>query len=341
MLRAELEACLALAERCDASGAVRLRFGGRAAELARALEHKYFDAAHGEYRDRGEDGRVVARRTLAMFMPLLCENLEAARRDALLDALGRWWDSTSRSFPAWERWPDDPASPPVVPRLQALIWAALAAYGGVRGPEWRERSAAVAAASWVQTGVSGALAAVLAAAACESEGLEAVAPRNRRLWALAAGMVASFLVLLGVGVYMMRRPSLPGSTGEALLNLARERYHSGDHQQAITLYREFLSRSRSTNGVVCVLLANALYRTGQYGEAEQLYRVALREEPSALHALYNLGLTLHQLGRDDEAVYVFDQFAGTYREDFPELAQRARTAAAIIRGLPIEAQNVP
>ncbi len=221
------------------------------------------------------------------------------------------------------------------------MWAALVEQGGAGGAEWRERSAMVAAAPWAQTGVSGALATIVASVAGGRAPAAVMGTTRRRVWAIATGTAAGFLILLAAGTYMMRRPSLPGTTGEAILNLARERYNAGDHEQAISLYREFLARSRSTNGVVCVLLANALYRVGQYQEAEQFYRVALREEVSALHALYNLGLTLHQQGRDEEAVYVLDQFAGTYRDDFPELAQRARTAAAIIRGLPLETVDLP
>ncbi len=341
MLLAEIEACLQLAERCDAGGAARLRFGARAAELARLLDREYFDAASGEYRDRAADGRPIARRTLSVFAPLLCSSLDPSRRRHVLDALGRWWEPASCSFPAWERWPDDPTPPPVVPRQQAMVWAALAERGGGETPEWRERAAAVAAAPWAQSGVSGALAAIIASVACGRAPASAVATTRRRVWAIAAASAVGFLFLLATGIYLMRRPSLPGATGEAILNLARERYNAGDHEQAISLYREFLARSRSTNGVVCVLLANALYRADQYEEAERFYRVALREEVSALHALYNLGLTLHQQGRDEEAVYVLDQFADTYRDDFPELAQRARTAVAIIRGLPLETVDLP
>lgn len=341
MLLAEIESFMAFGERCNAGGAIRLRLGSRAAALSRLLDRVYFDPATGEYRDRSADGQVIARRTLSMFTPLLCSAVRGDRRQQLLNQLSGWWDASTSSFPAWEQWPDDPAPPAVVPRQQALIWAAIAAHGGATRSEWRTRSAAVATAPWAQNGICGALAVLLSVAACGGTSEQRVRIMGPRLGATVAASVAGVGMLLGVGLYMMGRPSLPGATGEALLNLARESYNAGDHEQAISLYREFLARSRSTNGVVCVLLANALYRRGQYREAEEFYRAALQEEGSALHALYNLGLTLHQQGRDGEAIYVLDKFAGTYRDDYPELAQRARTAAAIIRGLPLDAVSLP
>ncbi|MCX7818424.1 MAG: tetratricopeptide repeat protein [Kiritimatiellae bacterium] len=341
MLRSEVEACLALAERSNAGGAVRLRFGARARELARRLDQLHIDPESGEYRDRSAEGRPVARRTLSMFVPLLCPRLDSSRRRRLLDELGRWWDPATASFPAWERWAEDPLPPPVLCRQQALIWLALTEHTVMLGPEWRERAAAAAAAPWAATEVAGAVAAVLAASLRDQLPARSAVPSARRLWLAGAASLAGVGILVASGVYMIRRPSLPGATGEALLNLARERYVAGDHQQAITLYREFLARSRSTNGTVRVLLANALYRVGQYREAEELYRAALLEEVSALHALYNLGLTLHQQGRDEEAADVLERFAFTYRDDYPELARRARTAVAIIRRMPIETIGLP
>jgi cytochrome c-type biogenesis protein CcmH/NrfG len=158
-------------------------------------------------------------------------------------------------------------------------------------------------------------------------------PVAHRPWTWAAAVVG-MLLLFGTGWHMMHRPSLPGTTGEALLNLARERYDAGDHAAVIALCQEFLAISKATNGPVRVLLGNAFYRTGRYRDAEVEYRAALQDEASSLHALYNLGLALYHQGREEEAAHVFEQFAEAYRTDYPELASRARIALSLIRRNP-------
>lgn len=336
MLAAEIEACISLAERSNAGGAVSERFGGPLKRLRGQLESFFFDAASGLYLDRNTGGAAVSRRTVSMFLPLLTAHLAPPVRRRLEAELMRWYAPEAGGFPLWESWADDPEPPPVRPLQQAVLWAALLRGGETASAgELRRRAAAGG-------GFGGGLAGALAAApvlSVSATGWSIWKPGRRRA-AIAAALVATGL-LGATGLLMMRRPTLPGATGEALLNLARERSRSGDHEQAIGLYRQFLAMSKSTNGTIRVLLGNALYRAERYEEAEREYRLAMLEEVSALHALYNLGLALHRQGRDDEAARALEQFVGTYRGDFPELANRARVAAAIIRGEPLRIESLP
>ena len=331
MLTAELEAGAALAERCHAGGVFAARFGAALAALRRTLEQFHFDPATGLYLDRDAGGRPASRRTVSVFTPLWTRGLSEARRRRIERELEVWPAPEDGGLPLWEPWPDDPAPPPSSALHQAVLLAGLRCAG----------SATVAGLGPAQPMAS---AEAMAAALLVRPPIRRASIFSSRPWARPLALSAAALglvALAGTGWYMVRRPSLPGATGEVLLNMAQQRHRAGQPDEAIRIYRRFLALSGSTSGTVRVLLGNAFYRAGRYREAEAEYRAAMAEEVSSLHALYNLGLALHHQGRNAEAADAFEKFAATYRVDYPELASRARVALNIIRGQPIEFNDIP
>lgn len=161
----------------------------------------------------------------------------------------------------------------------------------------------------------------------------AVASRwsERHRMAIVAVVILAILAgVLSLAAFMLSRKGLPGGSGEALVNFARECYRSGNHDEAIRLYEEFLDRTGPGNGNVEVLLGNALFRKGRYAEAEKHYREGLKTEESSLHALYNLGQALARQKRYPEAAECFKAFVETYRNDYPDLAAQSQMALEIV-----------
>jgi len=326
----EFEAGLFLVEHSHVGGIVSARWAARVRQLSSHLQF-FFDGASGIYRDRAHDGRFVARRTLCTFLPLLVPSCPPGVRARLAHELTEWYDPQRRGFRAWEPWPEDESAPPVRVEHQPFLMWALVRHMTPEAQSFIQRILAQAAGRTIEH-VMEAVSLALGTAPAGAPACEGL-PVAHRPWTWAAAVVG-MLLLFGTGWHMMHRPSLPGTTGEALLNLARERYDAGDHAAVIALCQEFLAISKATNGPVRVLLGNAFYRTGRYRDAEVEYRAALQDEASSLHALYNLGLALYHQGREEEAAHVFEQFAEAYRTDYPELASRARIALSLIRRNP-------
>jgi TolA-binding protein len=359
MLLAEIDALMSLAARSGTGGAVETRFRPILRKYERTLEEVLWDPAETAYRDRDETGTPISRVTLSPFMPLLFRRLPGDARGPLQARLLSGSPlGAEGGVPLWERWADDPSDPPVPAIHQAILWAALrGGHAGAPAARYRMRVLSRLAGEVDRTGRlpqdlgretpagapvpasgSSAMAAAVAVAMLRSSTAADAAPghvaswmeRHRRGFAVAAAAAAA-CALVGIGAFSLQRRSMPGSSAEAILNMARECHRAGDHEQSIRLYREFLQGSADLNGTIRVLLGNALFRAGRYAEAEAEYRKALNEEVSSLHALYNLGLTLNRQERRSDAVYVLEEFVKAYGTDYPELAQRARTALDVIR----------
>lgn len=359
MLLAEIDALLSLAARSGMSGSAEVRFRPKLRLYERTLEDLLWDPSEASYRDRDETGAAIPRMTLSSFLPLLFRRLPGDVRSPIEARLLSGAPlARDGGLPLWERWPDDPADPPVPAVHQAIVWAALRnGHGGASVERYRAGVLDRLEGEWIRTGrlpedlgrpapaeapapapVSSAMAAAVAVAMLRPAAAAPAEPghvaswmeRHRRGFVGALAGLAT-LALIGAGAFSLQRRSMPGSSAEALLNMARECHRAGDHKQAIGLYRDFLASSTEKNGTIRVLLGNALFRSSRYPEAEAEYRKALDEEVSSLHALYNLGLTLDRQGRTADAVYVLEAFVKTYSTDYPELAQRARTALDVIR----------
>ena len=350
----EVECLLALAAEIRQGAAYYARFDDHRRRLIETLDRFLWEEATHSYRDRYANGERVARRSLSGFTPLLLRDLGPARRKALLDELleGELFD-TERGLPLWEKWPEDPAPPPMPALQQAVLVEALD-----RSPEepavarLRERLAERLADALAATGTLPADLAPeappsehsSAAAACLAVQLvrpwvaakPAVPPaalwmeEHRRSLTLTGTLLIALLVL-GIGLFMHLRRATPGSSMEAIANLGKECYTAKDYKEATRLFEDFLYRSGGSGPVVHLMLGNALYRQERFAEAEQHYRVALQNEETSLHALYNLGLVLGRQKRYNEGVACFDEFHRIYATDFPDYAERARFAAGVLR----------
>jgi tetratricopeptide (TPR) repeat protein len=304
------------------------------------------DDTTGTFRDRYADGRAVQRLTLPVCFPLLLDGTPEAARATLAAELSEGpLMCSSGGFSAWEPWPGDPAAPPAPVALQP---PALEALGRI-DPETAARQRATLglrlARAWETNGVlpddlggGGAgrdtpVAEALLADALEPTHTPLTPPwieRHRRtmMVLLLALLVLPVAIIFGLA---HRRITLPASTMESIISLGRQHLATGHAREAEALLRDFIRRTGNPPGAAHLWLGNALFRQGRFEEAEAEYRIGLNDEVSSLHALYNLGLTLHRLGRLDEAIECFDAFIEAYEQDLPALVGQARRARMLIR----------
>jgi tetratricopeptide (TPR) repeat protein len=105
-----------------------------------------------------------------------------------------------------------------------------------------------------------------------------------------------------------RRALALGETPTTLSNLGALYLRMGRLSQADQYYR------KADNPAGLALIAQERH---QYAKAEELYRRALSIRESA-ELLHNLATLLHDTGRDDEALPLFDKVEARYREQNPE-----------------------
>lgn len=362
MLTGECEALQQLAE--PAPGLLRdpAWLSDRLTRLRSTLATYFRDPDTGLYRDRYRaEGVRSDRITLSCFSPLLLRGLPPEERRPLARALlAGHYPTSEHGFPLWERWPNDALDPPVTAIHQAIMLNALEPEkatpqvarlrSAIRDSlsEALDRTASLPSnlaarpdASAPEAAMPGESSAMGAALALLVAWRPPTAPSppppilrwmdRRRLVVVSAIVSLAVVALVTVFALVHGRRTLPWSSLETIAALARESYNRRDYEDAIDLYEEFLHRSSGTNGVVHVLLGNALFRAGRFAEAEPHYRAALNESESSLHALYNLGQTLARLDRFDESAVCFDEFVKAYRTDYPDQAELAAIALEMLR----------
>ena len=305
------------------------------------------------FRDRYADGRPAQRITLSCYFPLWLDDLAPETRERLTSHLEMGpCAHAGGGLLSWEPWPEDPAPPPVSPSLQLFI---LAAWERADRESARRAAAALRARlerSWTARGCFPAdLAAggpapecakgpdLIAAAALAAPPMDVSLKRTARgAWMerhrralLGAAVALIVLPVLGTVIYLRQRSMLPGSSMESIIVLGRESLQAGRYAQAESLLRDFIGRVPGTHGVAHLLLGNALFRQGRYADAEAQFRIALQDERSSTHALYNLGLALQRQGRLPEAETCMQTFVESFARDLPQYSDRARLALELIR----------
>src|SRR5438445_796543 len=93
---------------------------------------------------------------------------------------------------------------------------------------------------------------------------------------------------------------------DALLERALELHQSGDLENAIRVYREYLA-ARPDSIEARSNLGAALARAGRYQEAIAEYNLALAKNPQNAALLLNLGLANYKTGRAADAAARFEQ----------------------------------
>jgi tetratricopeptide (TPR) repeat protein len=304
------------------------------------------DGPDGVFRDRYPDGRAVQRETLPTYFPLLLDGIPASLRTTLSAGLTSGpLRRAGGGFVAWEPWPGDPEPPPAPLALQPLALEALERADPAAADRARAAIRSILVLSWQSYGVpphdlreaakgtGDPVAEVILAGASKSA---ATTPSMQWMERHRSGLLAVLLALMVLPVLAIfwlahQRVTLPASTMESIISLGRQSLAAGQSREAEFLLRDFIRRTGNPPGAAHLWLGNALFRQGRFSEAEAEYRIGLDDGQSSLQALYNLGLTLHRLGRPDEAVECFDALIEAYDEELPDVTARARAARALIR----------
>lgn len=303
------------------------------------------DGSTGVFRDRYPDGRAVQRETLPTYFPLLLDRIPESLRTALSAGLASGpLRRAGGGFAAWEPWPDDLEPPPAPLALQPLALEALGRADPAAADHARAAVRSALVLSWTSSGglpddlreaaagTSDPVAEVILAGAAES----AVTPPSMQwMERHRSGLLAAMLALMVLPVLFIfwlahHRITLPASTMESIISLGRQSLAAGQTKEAEFLLRDFIRRTGNPPGAAHLWLGNALFRQDRFAEAEAEYRIGMNDGQSSVYALYNLGLTLHRLGRPDEAVECFDALIEAYDEELPDVTARARAARALI-----------
>ena len=147
---------------------------------------------------------------------------------------------------------------------------------------------------------------------------------RRMAWVLGACVM--ILLGLAIGVVMKRGRRMALTEIEAMSGLARIHCREGNYDEAVRTYEELMSRTAGLP-FVRLGLAAALFEKKDFREAEIHYRQLYETDRRSPVVLYNLGCTLYQQGKFDQARKYFDRFLALYGGTLPRLSAMARRMA--------------
>jgi tetratricopeptide (TPR) repeat protein len=152
---------------------------------------------------------------------------------------------------------------------------------------------------------------------------------QHRLTVLGAATALVALAIIALTLVFHWSSRLPGSSLKALTGLAECYYIDQDYEKAIDLYNQVLDNSGNL-WMVHARLAAAYYHTGDLPKAEHHYLAALRAGGSDPSLMLNLGLTLYEQGKIEDAMRCYQTIA----EKHPQMRRRARLASQLIQQNP-------
>ncbi len=319
------------------------RFSPRIRPLADTLLKRFWSPTHHALADQSPDGTFAKRLTLGSLLPLLWPQLPADRRRAL------WKRATAHGglrapngLRQWESRPGDPVAPPVRLEIQLLFLPALA--------EVPADAAAVLAEAWSHwTPAPGRLPTPLAAA-LHLRLLPFHTPGRIELgrypaWVrhlehhrrnIVAAVAALALLLPSLfGLFYSFRDEIGTQQQIALSGHAETLLAFQRHAEAEELYTRLIEHARGakSNPRFPYLRGNARHHLGRLEEALADYREAVRLDPdmTLLAAHWNLAQTLRELGRNEEAIPLFQALAAEFGDQIPGFALRAANAIHLCR----------
>lgn len=122
------------------------------------------------------------------------------------------------------------------------------------------------------------------------------------------GITMKAIYFLIITAFMAATPAISQEVNKSLAK-GNENYRKGEFDKAIEQYRLVLEKDPG-NKTANYNLANALFRTGKFSEAENLYNEGLEgnEDRQALHkAYYNKGVALTKQQKLEESVEAYKQ----------------------------------
>lgn len=318
------------------------------ATLRHFLTERLWDPEDAVFRDQLGNGQRAKRKTLSRFLPIGADDMPQSIRAAALNKLGKERDwRGDDGLLLWEEWPRDETPPVASARHQAFVLHALLSAGAETKTEWfmdamegitlRTFKSFQLVPDDMRTVIPGVPsvhgAALVAALDTPTLGPSAgISPKpvSRFLLWLDQHRLAVFLptltlilaVLLSVVLTYLFRTDPTGTDMELLSSIADRHYRDGRYEEAIRLYTD-LTMHLPGNRNVHWRLANALFRAGQYPEAETHYRLAMDEEYPEPTILRNLGLSLFHQGRYVEARAEIERLIEMHGERFPRLISDA------------------
>ena len=359
----EFDAFLRLCDKAPSHTADGDDLRAHAEDLKACLVGYLWSKESGNFRSRYLGGDPIERVTLSAVLPLFWPELPLIYREELLrQVVSPRHFRSGFGVPLWEGWESDPTPPPVESRHQNIVllslirasartelqqvssdWIQALAHqfhqtGGLHGnlraqdlPESSDSSPVTA------LDINACILTMLTFGAKEqarSMG-EPSSPilkwlDGHRMSILTAVVAAMIAALFSVVVFYIHKKTMNLTYLQTLAGLAKQHCTEGNYEQAIQIYRQ-LQEGSGNAAAVDVMLANALFKNGNWNEAELLYRQADEKSEFKDPATHlNLALTLFRQGKFRESRREYSAFIEKYSSVYPELTLRAKKAIELI-----------
>ena len=317
----------------------------------------------GNFRSRYLGGHPIERVTLSSILPLFWPKLPPIYRDELLrQVISARHFRSGLGVPLWMAWESDPTPPPVESRHQNLILLSLIRAsaraelqlvssdwiqalseqfrqtGGLRGNlRPQDPSESTESSLICPLDINSCILTILAIGAKEQyRSMGGTASPilkwidNYRTSILTTVVAALVAALFSIVVFYLHKKTMNMTYLQTLAGLAKQHCAEGNYEQAIQIYRH-LQEGSGNAASVDIMLANALFKNGEWIEAESLYRQASEKSEIKDPAIHlNLALTLFRQGKFRESRREYASFIEKYGEVYPELTLRARKAIELI-----------
>lgn len=154
----------------------------------------------------------------------------------------------------------------------------------------------------------------------------------RIIWVLAA---TAFVALAACNPGGLNRPDglfAPGVTGRGEIDhlaAGHRAMEGGEYEVALKSFTRAAAQ-QGLNAEILAALGSANLALGRLGQAEDLLRRALEEDPEYPEAWNNLGVILMEQGHVAEATFVFRRAYATDNGDSDEIRDNLRLALAMM-----------
>lgn len=327
MLLTEIEAFDELANmaRSTEAGA----FLARAETLKIALDTTYWQPDLNTYTDLDSSGKPLTRhQPSAALLSLRSGRLSPAHREAVRRHLEHRFDNWAAENTVFRSW--------CALILETLRYAEVHAlairYSGTiwRSLQDRVQSSLPSSAEGLalDTATAGLLL-LLAIPSSPAQHAERRSAARIMDWCnahapavIGAVLAIPVLIVLSASGYALLKKTPPVSHAEVSVALAHALYATGNYKGAIDLYEKLL-RTGPRVAPLEFFLGKAYFRAGDFANAEKCFRATLAQHKGSPVVMLNLALTLYHQGQMEESRDLYAQVAAQYADHFPEMARRA------------------
>lgn len=147
---------------------------------------------------------------------------------------------------------------------------------------------------------------------------------------IIGGLILTLLAALTISIIFIRKPRLPLSNAMATSGMA-QRYYEDNNLDAALELNQLAAAHRKSDWLSEMRTGNVYFKKENYNEAAQYYRHAVELAPDIPLPRNNLAVTLHKLGKTDEAIRVYQSIIDEFGAYDSASAAKASAALELIK----------